>query len=126
VQPNQYLKNSKTFSEQEKQQEFDPDRIEPNHKLMTLLRLTADSLRSEKVPIVDLTGIFSATTETVYKDSCCHLNDLGNQIMQEAVVGAISKTLSKKNFLTKSRAHTANAQPELVKTHGPVVRMPAD
>ena len=37
----------------------------------------------------DLTGIFSNTDNTIYIDDCCHLNNLGNQIMANAVVDNI-------------------------------------
>ena len=89
LQPNQYLKNSKPFSEQEKQVAVDPSLIESTHEMMILLKAATQDLRRSEVPIVDLTAIFSNTDETVYKDACCHLNDLGNQIMADAVVSNI-------------------------------------
>ncbi len=91
LQPNQYLKNSKPFSEHEKQVAVDPSRIESTHEMMILLKAAAQDLRRSEVPIFDLTGIFSDTVETVYKDDCCHLNDLGNQIMADAVVSNIKR-----------------------------------
>jgi lysophospholipase L1-like esterase len=57
--------------------------------MMLLLKAAVQDLRHQGVPIFDLTGIFSSTKETVYKDDCCHLNDLGNQIMADAVVSKI-------------------------------------
>jgi hypothetical protein len=89
LQPNQYLKNSKPFSDQEKQVAVDPSRSESIHEMMILLKAAAQDLRRSKVPIFDLTAIFSNTDETVYIDDCCHLNDLGNQIMVDAVVSNI-------------------------------------
>jgi hypothetical protein len=86
LQPNQYLKNSKPFSEQEKQVALDPRRREGLHDRMILLKAAAQDLRRSGVPMFDLTGIFSDTDETVYRDACCHLNDLGNRIMADAVV----------------------------------------
>jgi hypothetical protein len=89
LQPNQYLKHSKPFSEQEKLGAVDPSRMEITHEMMILLKSAALDLRRSEVPIFDLTGIFSNTIETVYKDACCHLNDLGNKIMADAIVSSI-------------------------------------
>ena len=89
LQPNQYLKNSKPFSEQEKQVAVDPNQIESKHEMMVWLKAAAQDLRRSEVPITDLSTIFSHTVETVYKDACCHLNDLGNQIMADAIVSNI-------------------------------------
>jgi hypothetical protein len=89
LQPNQYLKNSKPFSEQEKQKAFDPVWHESNQEMMVLLKAAAQDLRRSGVPVVDLTGIFSETKETVYQDDCCHVNDLGNEIMVDAIVSSI-------------------------------------
>lgn len=86
LQPNQYLKNSKPFTEQEKQVALDPGRIESTNEMMILLKAAAQDLRRSEIPMFDLTAIFSDTDQTVYRDDCCHLNDLGNQIMAEAVV----------------------------------------
>ena len=90
LQPNQYLKNSKPFSEQEKQVPVvDLSKIETLHEMMVLLKAAAEDLRRSGVPIVDLTALFSQTNETVYQDDCCHLNELGNQIMADAVASDI-------------------------------------
>ena len=86
LQPNQYLKNSKPFSEQEKRVAVETSWIEGIHERIMLLKVAAQNLRRSEVPMFDLTGIFSNTEETVYIDFCCHLNDLGNQIMADAVV----------------------------------------
>jgi hypothetical protein len=89
LQPNQYLKDSKPFSEQEKQIALDPSLAETYHGMMVSLKSAAGELRSSGIPISDLTAIFSRTNETVYKDACCHVNDLGNQMMAEAIVSSI-------------------------------------
>jgi hypothetical protein len=89
LQPNQYVKDSKPFSEKEKQIAIHPSLIEETNARMVLLRETAQALRRSDVPIFDLTSIFADTHETVYRDDCCHLNDLGNQIMADAVVSSV-------------------------------------
>ena len=89
LQPNQYLKGSKPLSEQEKRIAIDPLRVEGTHDMMVMLKAAAKTLGDSRVPIFDLTGIFSNITETVYKDDCCHLNNLGNQIMADVVVSKV-------------------------------------
>ena len=89
LQPNQYLKDSKPLSEQEQRLAIDPLRLEGTHEMMTLLKAAAQDLHHSGVPSVDLTGIFASTKETVYKDNCCHLNGLGNQIMADAIVSNV-------------------------------------
>jgi len=63
--------------------------MDNNHEMMILLKAAAQDLRRSGVPIADLTAIFSDTHETIYKDACCHVNDLGNQMMANAVVSQI-------------------------------------
>ena len=94
LQPNQYLKDSKPLSEEEKRIAIDPHRVKDTNEMMMSLRRAVQDLRRDGVPIFDLTGIFSDITETVYKDDCCHLNDLGNQIMADAVVSKIKLSQS--------------------------------
>ena len=45
LQPNQYLKNAKPFSEQEKQIAIDPSLMDNNHEMMVLLKAAAQDLR---------------------------------------------------------------------------------
>jgi len=89
LQPNQYLKDSKPLSEQERRLAIDPLRVEGTHEMMTLLKAAGQDLHYSGVPGADLTGIFASTNETVYKDVCCHLNALGNQIMADAIVSNV-------------------------------------
>ena len=61
LQPNQYLKNSKPFSEQEKRVAVETSWIEGIHERIMLLKVAAQDLRRSGVPMFDLTGIFSDT-----------------------------------------------------------------
>ena len=38
----------------------------------------------------DLTRVFADHPESIYFDDCCHVNRLGNQILAEAIAGAIA------------------------------------
>ena len=63
--------------------------MEGTNEMMVLLKAAVQDLRHSEVPIFDLTGIFLSTEDTVYKDDCCHLNNLGNQIMADAIVSKV-------------------------------------
>ena len=70
---------------------INPERIEAGNTEMKLLQAAAQDMRTEGLPVYDLTGIFRDNTETVYEDACCHLNELGNQIMAEEILGIIQR-----------------------------------
>jgi hypothetical protein len=91
LQPNQYLKNSKPLSEEERRTAFREHGSESNHQRMMRLRERLNDLRAADVPIFDLTEIFQNTRETVYRDTCCHLNSRGNEIMGKEIVQVISR-----------------------------------
>jgi hypothetical protein len=89
LQPNQYLKGSKSLSEEENRIAIDPHRVEDTNEMMVSLRTAVQDLRHDGVPIFDLTNIFLNITDTVYKDDCCHLNNLGNRFMADAVISKV-------------------------------------
>jgi hypothetical protein len=89
IQPNQYNKGSKNFTEFEKNVAIDTAKIDRIHNALMILRNTASKLQRDGLPIYDLTNIFHDTQETVYTDSCCHLNSFGNEIMAKEVINAI-------------------------------------
>ena len=89
VQPNQYLKDSKILSDEEKRTAINNRIAELNHEKMVGLKGGLQDLQNSGIPIFDLTRIFSDTRETVYKDACCHLNDRGNHIMAKEIVAVI-------------------------------------
>ena len=91
LQPNQYLKGAKPLSQEEWSIAINPERIEAGNTEMKLLQAAAQDMRTEGLPVYDLTGIFRDNTATVYEDACCHLNELGNQIMAEEILGIIQR-----------------------------------
>jgi hypothetical protein len=91
LQPNQYLKDSKAFSDEERTIAINPEIAEVRNAQMTLLREAAVELRAERLPIFDLTQIYRSTVEPVYRDACCHLLDLGNKIMAEQIIADIKQ-----------------------------------
>jgi hypothetical protein len=91
LQPNQYLKGSKPLSEQERAIVIDPEIAEVRDAQMTLLRAAALEMRAERLPVFDLTQIYRSTDAPVYRDACCHLLELGNQIMGEQIIATIKQ-----------------------------------
>ena len=89
LQPNQYLKDAKPLSKEEWSVAINPDRVDTGNAEMKLLRSAAQDMQAEGLPVYDLTGIFRGIAKTVYEDACCHLNELGNQIMAEEILETI-------------------------------------
>ncbi|MEM7481651.1 MAG: hypothetical protein AAF481_10795 [Acidobacteriota bacterium] len=95
LQPNQYVPGSKTFSRRELEVAIDsrnPYRAPAEQGYGTLRRLGAE-LAEEGVSFHDLTQAFSETRESVYVDSCCHFNELGNEIVARKVADVLVREL---------------------------------
>ncbi|MEM9801364.1 MAG: hypothetical protein AAGA20_13640 [Planctomycetota bacterium] len=91
LQPNQHVVDSKPLSEHEKEHAIGgrkgygarvPDGYPP-------LRAAGVELYEAGVRFHDLTDVFADRTETLYIDSCCHFNELGNEIFAHAIAEAI-------------------------------------
>ena len=80
LQPNQYVENSKTFSEEEKA-------LYVNNQLWregATIGYRALIARGKELGLpnyVDATGIFLSEPRTVYADNCCHFNGLGYEFL---------------------------------------------
>jgi len=91
LQPNQYVPDSKVFTEEEQRVAYDEgfigvDRIPRTYPLLVE---RAAALRDQGVHFVDLTGLFEDERRTVYSDFCCHVNELGAQLIAERIAGEI-------------------------------------
>ena len=91
LQPNQYLEGSKPLSEEEQRVAFDP-----RHKYRTgvvegypLLIEAGRRLRDNNVNFLDWTSAYENVEESLYVDSCCHVNELGNELLIDDLVRAI-------------------------------------
>lgn len=92
LQPNQYVDGSKPFTDEEQ------SRFRGNAAIRRFVekgwpRLRANwaAASADGLDAVDLTEIFAGTTETVYGDDCCHLNDLGNRMLVERVIDEVRR-----------------------------------
>lgn len=92
LQPNQYVDGSKPLSDEERRTAFDESSVytEPVRLGYPRLRARAAELVASGVAFHDLTEAFVDVEETLYIDSCCHFNVVGNRILARAMAAAIS------------------------------------
>ncbi len=95
LQPNQYVPDSKPLSAAELASAYAPNKhyksfIERGYPL---LQQFSQDLPSPGVHYFDLTGIFAAHPETLYTDTCCHLNTRGNELLAAAMVQRMEPAL---------------------------------
>ena len=104
LQPNQYVEDSKPLTTEELRIAIDPKtgNAEPASRGYRLMSASAPELRDAGVDFVDLTGLFSDTVETVYVDSCCHVNHFGIELVVNRVVETI----------VEGGNHSSRSQPE--------------
>lgn len=87
LQPNQYLPGSKTLTPEERQTAYDPDVADTQRVAMAypMLRERGRDLVTQGISFVDLTMLFKDEPRSVYGDTCCHLNALGNTQLAQAI-----------------------------------------
>jgi len=87
LQPNQYLPGSKALTPEELAVAYDPD-VADTQRVATAYPILSErgcDLRNQGVDFVDLSLLFRDETRSVYSDTCCHLNELGNRQLAEAI-----------------------------------------
>ena len=94
LQPNQYVPSSKPLSDEERRDAYDE-----NHRYAAgamagypLLSARGAELRERGIHFHDLTRVFADVSETIYVDTCCHINWLGNRILASRIARAITAT----------------------------------
>jgi hypothetical protein len=55
------------------------------------LQERARELRRKGLQIFDISDVFAETQETVYVDGCCHVNQLGNELIARRIIEALVK-----------------------------------
>ena len=94
LQPNQWHKDSKPFSQEELALWADKypagyrTAVEESYSLLIKEGKDLDKLG---VPFADLTMAFADEKRTLYYDSCCHFNELGHEIVAKRVVSMIER-----------------------------------
>jgi hypothetical protein len=96
LQPNQYFPGSKTLSAEEKRTAWNDEHPYKTAVEQAYPRLVAagGELAGEGVAFHDFTRVFAASSETVYKDACCHVNHLGNRRIARSIARAIDGSAS--------------------------------
>ncbi len=100
LQPNQYVKDSKTFTPAEKRiaiSKRQPYRIGAELGY-PLLREGGRKLVAAGVNFHDLTGVFRDTTTQVYVDSCCHISKEANSKLGKILAARILKNYTRKSI----------------------------
>jgi hypothetical protein len=91
LQPNQYVPDSKRFTDEERATALgyrDKDEIAARY---ALFREATVALRERGVQAHDLTMSFADVDDTIYIDSCCHVNARGNRILAEKIADIIAR-----------------------------------
>ena len=88
LQPNQYVANSKVFTDEELEVAINP--VQSPYKTAVekgyqQLMDAGAKLPAQGVQFMDLTPLFREEARSVYNDQCCHFNDLGYRLIAEAI-----------------------------------------
>jgi hypothetical protein len=93
LQPNQYVPDSKPFTEEERRVALAPDYsgAERVPAVFPYFQERAGELRELGVNFFDLTGVFKNERRTIYSDFCCHVNQLGADLIAAAIADEIAE-----------------------------------
>lgn len=87
LQPNQYVEGSKPLTDEERASAWKPE--DPWSLSVVAgyphLRTHGEKLKEKGIAFHDLTGVFSGHAETIYRDTCCHFNLEGNEILAREI-----------------------------------------
>ena len=91
LQPNQHVGNEKPMDEPERLVAFGKlDRYAGGaQRGYPLLRSEGRRIAASGVRFRDMGDVFANTPEAVYRDSCCHINQRGNDILADAIADVI-------------------------------------
>ncbi len=91
LQPNQYVPGAKKLSPVERAEAWEAKQPyrRPVETGYPLLQRAGATLAARRVRFTDLTGAFAPRAETIYIDSCCHVNARGNEILADLMLEAI-------------------------------------
>jgi hypothetical protein len=95
LQPNQYVPDSKPFTDEERQVAYRPDFPGSDRvpAAFPLLRERGRELAELGVNFTDLTEIFADEERTIYNDFCCHVNELGATLIAKRIAAAIAERM---------------------------------
>jgi hypothetical protein len=95
LQPNQYVPGTKTLNSEEREHAYEARREVVIALGYPHLQRRGALLAERGVAFHDLTPLFAESSETLYRDPCCHYNWRGNQLLGEAVGRLIADELDR-------------------------------
>ena len=97
LQPSQYIAGSKPLTAEEMATAYDPGWSEHNYaESYPLVAKHGAELRRAGVDFVDLTQTFAEVDETIYIDTCCHVNPYGARMLAMRMVDAIKPVVRRR------------------------------
>ena len=96
LQPNQWVAGSKPFSDDETPLLTNYPAGEEIGARYALLKQKIRELQADGVAAFDLTGLYAKESRTVYVDACCHVNELGNELLAERIADTIVREESRR------------------------------
>jgi len=92
IQPNQHYPTERIFPSAEKQMIQESPYHQDARKSYPVLISKAEQMQKYGINLFNAVKILDETSETVYRDSCCHYNQLGQDILTDYVAQSIIKT----------------------------------
>ncbi len=121
LQPNQYVPDSKPFTDEENRlYRNNPIYKVPAEEGYPYLMAAGDILLASGVDYCDLTFLFDGITETIYRDDCCHYNDLGRRLVAEEIGRIVGERYSSGDRLL-SASNAAESDPRSSRRDGLVM-----
>lgn len=111
IQPNQYHATSRHFTEQEKRTAIAQSGLtrEAITKGYPELLLRVERLRASGVNIFSAVNVLDQVNKPMYIDSCCHINDLGLEVLTK-YIAANTVTLLESQAGNQRSKHNANSE----------------
>jgi hypothetical protein len=95
IQPNQYYQTKRVFTEEEKKLYIGTDSPYSDAIKIEYPKLLSkvEDLRKDQVNIFSAVNVLDGTKETVYRDNCCHYNNIGQNLLGDYISEAIIKVV---------------------------------
>jgi len=113
LQPNQYLPGAKELTDEERAIAFDPDVADTQRVAIAypILSARGRELTKQGVAFTDLSMLFRDEPRSVYGDTCCHFNALGNELMATAIARTIVDASATEDEATDTGTETGDDVP---------------
>ncbi|MDY7023836.1 MAG: hypothetical protein SWJ54_21230, partial [Cyanobacteriota bacterium] len=97
IQPNQHYPTQRVFSSEEKRMIRDSPYRQAAQNGYPVLISKFEQMQNDDLNLFNSVKILDQTPKTVYRDSCCHYNQLGQDILTDSVAQSIIETLNSAN-----------------------------